>query len=436
MSEQTPHQGSTPAPSSWWTRPTEPSAAAAATATIGQAAASAGTPTRPVPSYAGADPWQTPGGAAAPGGPPPAGPDAPPTPAGRRRGPGWSALVAATAVAGLVGGAVGGALAGSGSGEQSSSSTSTQTPVLNEAQAPSRAPESVAGIADAALPSVVAIATDTGTGSGFIVSDDGYVVTNNHVIADAAASGSDVVVTLHDGREEPAVIVGRSPAYDLAVLDLDLTGLPALPLGSSSDVTVGDPVVAVGSPLGLDGTVTSGIVSAVNRPVTAGGQGEASYMNAVQTDAAINPGNSGGPLLDAAGRAIGVNSSIATLGAFGGQSGSIGLGFAIPIDQAKRTAEQIIREGEASYPIIGASLDVQSQQRGATIGALVANGPAEQAGLAEGDVVVAIDADSVRTAEELIVAIRSRQPGDTVELTYLRDGQKSSVTVTLDSAVG
>jgi putative serine protease PepD len=308
--------------------------------------------------------------------------------------------------------------------------------VLNEAQAPSRAPESVAGIADAALPSVVAIATDTGTGSGFIVSDDGYVVTNNHVIADAAASGGDVVVTLHDGREEPAVIVGRSPAYDLAVLDLDLTGLPALPLGSSSDVTVGDPVVAVGSPLGLDGTVTSGIVSAVNRPVTAGGQGEASYMNAVQTDAAINPGNSGGPLLDAAGRAIGVNSSIATLGAFGGQSGSIGLGFAIPIDQAKRTAEQIIREGEASYPIIGASLDVQSQQRGATIGALVANGPAEQAGLAEGDVVVAIDADSVRTAEELIVAIRSRQPGDTVELTYLRDGQKGSVTVTLDSAVG
>jgi putative serine protease PepD len=201
-------------------------------------------------------------------------------------------------------------------------------------------------------------------------------------------------------------------------------------------VAVGDPVVAVGSPLGLDGTVTSGIVSAVNRPVSAGGQGEASFMNAVQTDAAINPGNSGGPLLDAAGRAIGVNSSIATLGSLGGQGGSIGLGFAIPIDQAKRTAEQIIRDGEATYPIIGASLDVQDPRRGATIGALVADGPADQAGMREGDVVVAIDADPVRTAEELIVAIRSRQPGDTVELTFVRGGQKSSVTVTLDSAVG
>jgi putative serine protease PepD len=344
--------------------------------------------------------------------------------------------VAATAVAGLVGGAVGAAVAGSNDTGDASSSASTQTPVLNEVEPPSRAPESVAGIADTALPSVVAIATDTGTGSGFVITEDGYILTNNHVIADAAESGGDVVVTLQDGREEPATIVGRSPGYDLAVLDIDLTGLPALPLGESSEVAVGDPVVAVGSPLGLDGTVTSGIVSAVNRPVSAGGQGEASFMNAVQTDAAINPGNSGGPLLDAAGRAIGVNSSIATLGSLGGQGGSIGLGFAIPIDQAKRTAEQIIRDGEATYPIIGASLDVQDPRRGATIGALVADGPADQAGMREGDVVVAIDADPVRTAEELIVAIRSRQPGDTVELTFVRGGQKSSVTVTLDSAVG
>jgi putative serine protease PepD len=360
---------------------------------------------------------------------PPAGAATP----GRRRGPGWTALVAASAAAGLLGGVVGGQLADSGN---ASTSASSESSVLDQVEPPSRAPDSVAGIAQQALPGVVAISTETGSGSGFIISTDGYVLTNNHVVADAASSGGDVLVTLNDGREEPATIVGRSPAYDLAVLDLDLTDLPALPLGSSDAVAVGDTVVAVGNPLGLSGTVTTGIVSAVNRPVTAGGQGEASFINAVQTDAAINPGNSGGPLLDARGQAIGVNSSIATLGTVGGQGGNIGLGFAIPIDQARRTAEQIIETGEATFPIIGASLDLQAQEQGATIGTLVDNGPAAQAGMRDGDVIVAIDDAKVRSPEELIVAIRSRQPGDTVELTYLRGGDEQSVTVTLDSSVG
>jgi putative serine protease PepD len=300
---------------------------------------------------------------------------------------------------------------------------------------PARAPESVAGIAQQALPSVVSIATAGGTGSGFIISEDGYIVTNNHVVADAGPQG--VRVSLRDGREVEATVVGTSPAYDLAVLDVELDGLTPLPIGDSDQVVVGDPVVAVGNPLGLEGTVTAGIVSAVNRPVTAGGQDEVSFINAIQTDAAINPGNSGGPLLDAAGNVVGVNSSIATLGGGGGlgQGGSIGLGFAIPIKQAQLTADEIIAGGEATFPVIGATLDVSSGA-GAVIASLVPGGPAEGAGLRPGDVVTQIDGTTVRTAEELIVAIRSRQPGDTVELSFDRNGTEDTVTLTLDSSVG
>ena len=423
----------TPPPADgWWSRPSslatsEPGAGAAGAPPTAPGAGGvppgwgADRPTGPVP-----DPWQTPG--APPAAPPP--PDRP-----RRRGPSWVLLLVAVLLAGLLGGLVGGWVARPSTGEAAGGSTATNAPVLDEAQTSSRAPESVAGIAEEALPSVVSITTGTGTGSGFIITDDGYILTNNHVIADA--TGGPVTVDLRDGRQVEASIVGQSPSYDLAVLDVDLPDLTPLTLGDSGDVAVGDPVVAVGNPLGLKGTVTSGIISAVDRPVTAGGSGEVSFINALQTDAAINPGNSGGPLLDAAGRVIGVNSSIATLGSsFGGSAGSIGLGFAIPINQARITAEQIIATGEASYPIVGATLDLQGSAPGAVVGDVVAGGPAAAAGVRPGDRITAIDGAQVRSAEELIVAIRSKQPGDTVELTYVRNGTEESVTLTLDSAVG
>jgi putative serine protease PepD len=386
----------------------------------------AGPAQRPPASAAGGsddDPWSLSGDAAT------GLPDKRPR---ERRRPGWLALATATVVAGVAGGLVGVQLAPTLTEPEPTAET---TPVSLDPVAPNRPAESVAGIAEAALPSVVSITTSTGSGSGFITTDDGYIVTNNHVIADSGADG--VQVSLQDGRTVEAEIVGTSPAYDLAVLDVELLNLTPLALGDSDEVTVGDPVVAVGSPLGLEGTVTSGIVSATDRPVTAGGQGEVSFINALQTDAAINPGNSGGPLLDASGRVVGVNSSIAVLPtAFGGQSGSIGLGFAIPINQARVTAEQIIADGEASYPIIGATLEYGPVGQGAVVGSVVPAGPADEVGLRGGDRIVAIDGRPVLGSDELIVAIRAKQPGDTVELTIDRGGVEDTLEVTLGSRVG
>ena len=233
--------------------------------------------------------------------------------------------------------------------------------------------------------------------------------------------------------------------YDLAVIQVDRTGLPVARLGNSAAVVVGDAAIAIGSPLGLSGTVTSGIISAIDRPVTAGGgsTSDVSYIAALQTDAAINPGNSGGPLVDSAGRVIGVNSAIATLGAqSGSQTGSIGLGFSIPINQARRTAEQLIKDGSASYPIIGASLDptftgdgVRIADEGVAGGSGVTpGGPADNAGLRPGDVIVAFDGKPVTGPDELIVAIRSAVPGDTVAVTFERDGKEQTVDVVLGEA--
>jgi putative serine protease PepD len=201
-------------------------------------------------------------------------------------------------------------------------------------------------------------------------------------------------------------------------------------LGSSGGLQVGDTAIAIGSPLGLTGTVTSGIVSALNRPVTAGGQGEGSYINAIQTDAAINPGNSGGPLVNGLGQVIGVNSAIATLG-IGGTSGSIGLGFAIPIDTAKRIAEEIIATGTSSTPVIGVRLDMNYTGSGARIEGVNPGGPAEAAGVREGDVVTKVDGRVVEDATALIVAIRAKAPGDALTLTIDRDGEEQDLTVTL-----
>ncbi len=306
-----------------------------------------------------------------------------------------------------------------------------------------RAPDSIAGIAARVSPSVVSInvsgAAGSDTGSGFFIRKDGYILTNNHVIENALNGGT-VTVALANGKNYPATIVGRDSAYDLSVLKISIVDAPALQLGDSDAIAVGDGVIAIGSPLGLAGTVTSGIISAKNRPVTSGNaMGESSFINALQTDAAINPGNSGGPLVDLTGAVIGVNSAIASLGSnFSGQSGSIGLGFAIPINQAKRTADALIKTGKSTYPIIGLSLDRTYTGAGAKVAdsptAVLAGGPAQKAGLKAGDIITAIDGKAVASADEAIVAIRSHQVGDSVKVTYQRSGTSRTATMVLIAA--
>ncbi|MBM7786024.1 S1C family serine protease [Tenggerimyces flavus] len=306
-------------------------------------------------------------------------------------------------------------------------------------------PENVATVAEAMLQSVVQIKVSSkagkATGSGFVIRDDGHIVTNNHVIAMAATDGS-ITVGFDNGEEAPAKIVGRSPSYDLAVIRVTgVDNLHPVALGDSDGVIVGEPVVAIGSPLGLAGTVTSGIVSARNRPVTAGGEGENSFINALQTDAAINPGNSGGPLVNLRAEVIGVNSAIATLGQDPGAEeeqaqGNIGLGFAIPINQARRTADQIIKNGYAVYPVMGATVDVRFDGPGARVVEVTPGSAAAEAGLRTGDIVTVIDGHKVTGADDLIVQIRSHVPGQRVSLTYKRSGKEDRVTVTLGEQRG
>jgi putative serine protease PepD len=332
-------------------------------------------------------------------------------------------------VAGLLGGFLG--------GDATQNLISRSVNLVTSTSTIERAPDSVAGIAARVLPSVVSIETTTkdggATGSGFILDANGYLLTNNHVVADALI----IKVKLNDGREYSARILGRDQSYDLAVLKIAATGLPALQLGDSDKVQVGDPVIAVGSPLGLSGTVTQGIVSAKNRPVTAGDSGVASsFISAIQTDAAINPGNSGGPLVDATGSVIGVNSAIATLGnGQTTQTGSIGLGFAIPMNQARKTADQLIKNGKATYPVIGVIVDMNYAGAGARIAksanAILANGPAAKAGLKAGDVITKIDGISIESPEELIVQIRTHSVGDEVTITYFRGDKNLTTKLTL-----
>jgi len=305
-----------------------------------------------------------------------------------------------------------------------------------------RAPDSVAGIAQRVLPSVVSISTRSisgaGTGSGFVIDSSGYILTNNHVISKAAQTGGSIQVSLSDGTFYSAKVIGRDASYDLAVLKINASGLKALQFGDSDAVAVGDLVIAIGSPLGLSGTVTTGIISAKNRAVTAGeSDSESSFINALQTDAAINPGNSGGPLVDATGAVIGVNSAIASLGTTS-QLGSIGLGFAIPINQARKTADQLIKNGVATYPVIGVSLNMNYAENGAQVATtgrgILPESPAEKAGLRGGDVIIEIDGKEIYSPEELIVSVRAKNVGDRVTLGYLRDGVKKTVTLTLIAA--
>jgi putative serine protease PepD len=296
----------------------------------------------------------------------------------------------------------------------------------------------VAAIAESVLPSVVSIlieaGEESGSGSGFIVQSDGYILTNNHVAA-PAADGGELIVVFENGEKAIAKIVGRNSSYDLAVLKVDKTGLPAAVLGDSSAVRVGEVAIAIGAPLGLNGTVTSGIISSLDRPVTAGGSGELAFINAIQTDAAINPGNSGGPLLDGGGRVIGINSAIATLaGSIGGETGSIGLGFAIPINTAKRIAEELISTGDSRTPIIGVVLNTAFTGEGAEISEITPGGPAEAAGLRVGDVITGLNGRQVADSTELVVAIRSYAPGEQIELKIIRRGQDSTIPLTLGSS--
>ena len=352
----------------------------------------------------------------------------------------WAVLVAVSLVVGLVGGILGTVVALAGSDGGSLGTGGTAVDPLPSDPAPLRTGNtSVARVADRLLPSVVQVrvvgSQGSATGSGFVLDERGHVVTNAHVVR---AGGDDgISVVLPDGHERTAELIGFSESYDLAVLEVQPDGLRVARLGSSGALRVGQPVVAFGSPLGLTSTVTSGIVSALDRPVTAGGSGESSYINAIQTDAAINPGNSGGPLVDLQGRVVGVNSAIATVGgSLGSQSGNIGVGFAIPIDQVRVTAVQLIRSGVAVYPVIGASVDTGGGEGGAVIDGVEAGSPAEDAGLQEGDRVVRVDGTAVADGIELIVAIRARVPGETVTLEFVRAGDRRSVDVVLGEAEG
>jgi putative serine protease PepD len=373
----------------------------------------------------------------------------PPEPT-RGRVPGWLWPVVSglALVIGVIGGVVGGAV------YENLHSSATEGQVsggLGAAGVESRAPlpegnHSVASVARRLLPSTIQVLAqyqgkkDGATGSGFVLDRSGHFITNNHVVADAVAHDGPIAIVDQNGDKYDATVVGRSPTYDLAVLYVKSgPRLPPASLGSARVLNVGDPVVAFGSPLGLSSTVTAGIVSALNRPVTTSDTGsDSSYINAVQTDAAINPGNSGGPLVDLSGRVVGVNSAIATTGSSGsGEAGNIGVGFAIPIDQVKITADQILRTGEARYPVIGATVNTgDGSDTGARILKVTSDSPASKAGLHTGDVVTAIAGDKVADGVALIVAIRSHQPGDTVRFTIRRGGEQMTLRITLGSQVG
>ncbi|MFF4246099.1 S1C family serine protease [Streptomyces sp. NPDC001822] len=418
------------------------------------------TPPAPEHAPAGSAAWPPPAPAIpsyADGGSPPAwGAPAhatPEHPRKRRAG----GLVAAVAVAALVAGGVGGALGywAADSSDSGSSSGSTTVAASNSPKDFKRAAGTVAGVAASALPSVVTIDAQSGdgeggTGTGFVYDKEGHILTNNHVVASAADSGQ-LTATFSNGKKYDAEVVGRAQGYDVAVLKLKNApdGLTPLALGDSDKVAVGDSTIAIGAPFGLSNTVTTGIISAKHRPVASGdgSSSKNSYMSALQTDASINPGNSGGPLLDAGGAVIGINSAIqSTSGGGVGQSqaGSIGLGFAIPVNQAKNVAEQLIKTGEPVYPVIGATVTMDEKTGGAVISeegaggtpAVTPNGPAAQAGLKAGDVITKFDDTVVDSGPTLIGEIWTHKAGDKVTLTYKRDGKTATAEVTLGERKG
>jgi putative serine protease PepD len=369
---------------------------------------------------------------------PTAGPTLPWTPANDRRGPGVRratvATVAAAAIAlaaGGVGGFVGYALHG-----QSSPLQTIQSQPQGQA-APVVDRSSLAQIAAKVQPTVVVIQTPSGEGSGVIMSADGYIVTNNHVVS--GARGNTVSVTFNSGKKVDGTIVGTDPRTDLAVVKVQgVTGLTAATWGNSDDVQVGDTVLAIGSPLGLQGSVTAGIVSALHRTITVGddqrgpfssGGSSTTIGDAIQTDAPINPGNSGGALVDTNGQVIGINSAIAT----SGSSGNIGVGFAISSNKAKAVTEQLINGGKVSHPYLGVRMS-DAASGGAQVESIESGSPASKSDLKVGDVVTKIDGRAVAGSEDVVAVVQSGKVGQQLQLTVVRSGSEISVTVTLGEA--
>ncbi|MFI8234574.1 S1C family serine protease [Streptomyces sp. NPDC085900] len=369
---------------------------------------------------------------------------------------GRGGLVAAILVAALVAGGLGGGLGYTLAKNNDDNSGSTTVSASTSGGAVKRDAGTVAGVAARALPSTVTIEAEStsgegGTGTGFVFDTQGHIVTNNHVVADALDGGK-LTATFPNGRKYNAEVVGHAQGYDVAVIKLKNppSDLKPLTLGDSDKVAVGDSTIAIGAPFGLSNTVTTGIISAKNRPVASsdGTGSNASYMSALQTDASINPGNSGGPLLDAQGNVIGINSAIQSTGSGGlggsSQSGSIGLGFAIPINQAKYVAQQLIKTGKPVYAKIGASVSLEDSTNGAKItdsgtggsSSVESGGPAAKAGLKPGDVITKLDDRVIDSGPTLIGEIWTHKPGDTVTITYERGGKSHTVQLTLGSRTG
>jgi putative serine protease PepD len=367
----------------------------------------------------------------------------------RPRRAGLATAVLATAVvvggvAGAGGAAAWSALDDNGTSTASSAGTPTTSQVVDTPDAP--APTgSVEAVAAKVLPSVVKInvsgSQGSGSGSGIILSSDGEILTNNHVAAIAGDGGS-MSVSFNDGSTAKAEVLGTDPLTDTAVIKAEgVSGLTPATIGKSSDLKVGQSVVAIGSPFGLDSTVTSGIVSALNRPVDVGsdGQGNSTTYPAIQTDAAINPGNSGGALVDLSGNVVGINSSIRTAGSTEGEAGSIGLGFAIPIDEVMPIVDQMVKGETPTHARLGISVSNAASGSGAEVtdGAEVqdvtAGSTADDAGLAKGDVITKIDDHLIDSADSLVATVRSYRPGDKVTVTYEHGGDTKTVSLTLDS---
>jgi putative serine protease PepD len=349
-----------------------------------------------------------------------------------RRSTAWAAAGVALVAAG--------ALAGCSSGPSTTTTAATST---------SGSACQVTSVADQVIPSVVTIAAQgsagSGTGSGEVIRSDGYILTNNHVIS-VAASGGKVEVLFADGTTDPATIVGRDPLTDLAVLKVQPSQkLKVIQLGSSESVRVGEPVVAIGAPLGLSGTVTSGIVSALDRTIQVPGENDRSALlvSAVQTDAAINPGNSGGALVNCSGQLIGVPTAGASVPSSSGESsgGNIGIGFAIPVDLAKTVSDEIIATGKVTHSFFGVQTvpippEAAAQAgvpEGLYVSGVVANGPAARAGLREGDVITTIEGKPATSNVQLQELTLTKSPGDRVSIGYERDGRSTTATITLEA---
>ncbi|MGN9780467.1 S1C family serine protease [Nonomuraea sp. ZG12] len=369
------------------------------------------------------------------------GPPPPPPPA--RSKPGFSVRQKAVAGLALAAMAIGGGVVGA------TVATAFQQPQVVTASNPSPTfkqasnPLSVADVAAKVQPSVVMIKGSTGEGSGVVLSQDGLILTNNHVVV-GAGQGGEMSVKFNDGRTAKASVVGTDPATDLAVIRAEgVSGLTAATLGDSDALKVGDSVLALGSPLGLSGSVTMGIISALDRTLTVGGEQQqappgwgqpgasevTTIGGAIQTDAAINPGNSGGALVNAGGQLVGINTAIAT---DGGSNGNIGVGFAIPINTAKQVSDQLISSGKVSHAFLGVSVaDATGDVAGALVRQVTPGSPAEKAGLKQGDLITRFDGKAVEGGDTVVGQVRGFKPGQQVQITYMRDGKESSATVTL-----